>query len=62
MKRLTLTGSCGTEVLRCCCLLIMLLIQLGEGMPGPEPPSNLLPSNGKRIEVYIYIFIMDATL
>ena len=46
MKRLTLTGSCVTEVLRCCCLLILLLIQLGEG----QEPTNL-PSNGKNMNI-----------
>ena len=46
MKRLTLTGSCVTEVLRCCCLLIMLLIQLGEG----QEPSDL-PSNGRNMSL-----------
>ena len=43
MKRLTMTGSCATEVLRCCCLLILLLIQLGE----PQGPP--LPSDGKSM-------------
>ena len=57
MKRLTLTGSCVTEVLRCCCLLIMLLIQLGEGMPGqgPDPPSDL-PSKGKSMYDYYILY------
>ena len=52
MKRLTLTGSCVTEVLRCCCLFIMLLIQLGEGADGP-PKGPSLPSNGKSMNTSV---------
>ena len=48
MKRLTLTGSCVTEVLRCCYLLIMILIQLGEG----QAPTNL-PSNSKNMSLIV---------
>ena len=43
MKRLTVTCC----VLRFSYLLILLLVQLGEG----QEPSNILPSNGKYDQI-----------
>ena len=55
MKILTkATSLCGINLLKCFCI-VLLLVQIGEGMP--EPPSNL-PSNGKECmsvtESFIY--------
>ena len=47
------TGLCGIIFLKCFCF-VLLLVQLGEGMP--EPPSNLLPSDGKKDECYSVLF------
>ena len=47
MKILTETTSlCGISLLKCFCV-VLLLVQLCEGMENPVPPSNL-PSNGKE--------------
>ena len=56
MKILTETTSlCGISLLKCFCI-VLLLVQLGEGIENPVPPS-ILPSNGKKHECYFIFFL-----
>ena len=55
MKILTeATSLCGISLLNFFCI-VLLLVQLGEGVP--EPPSNILPSNGKKHECYCILYL-----
>ena len=60
MKILTkATSLCGISLLKCFCI-VLLLVHLGEGMP--EPPSNLLPSNGKKHECYCIFYLLTTCI
>ena len=56
MKILTeATGLCGTSLFNCFCI-VLLLVQLGEGVP--EPAFDILPSNGKKHECYCIFYLL----
>ena len=56
MQILKDASLCVTNVLtRICFYVVLLLVQLGEGMANPVPPFNL-PSNGKKHECMLHYF------
>ena len=61
MKILTETTSlCGISLLKCFCI-VLVLVQIGEGMAKPVPPSNL-PSNGKKHECYCIFYLLTTCI
>ena len=53
------TSLCGISLLKIFCI-VLLLVQVGEGIP--EPPSKLLPSDGKKHECYFIFSFTNYTI